>query len=186
MRYIAGLLLAVVIVTTLWHNQPRPSTNDLTPVKTKHDWFAWRNSDDGDGTLVVTDRESYKSGTYRILDNRLYMADKKQHFDATYYRAHYWIDPGVDIGTWGGYGAGFQHHYQVGLRASPARLIDGIVAPDAVIARDRFGLGVSLYAPDYLVDSPWNRVGLGAWYTIPVNTDDRPTWTFGISMSIHR
>jgi hypothetical protein len=78
----------------------------------------------------------------------------------------------VDVGAWAGV-AGTNSGdppIQLGLRISPARFVDGILAPDVVVSEHAVGAGVSCYLPRGLrAEPPWNRLGVGVWYMAAYN-----------------
>jgi hypothetical protein len=93
--------------------------------------------------------------------------DRHWRYELTVHR--YTDDWTTDLGAWGGLridpetGAGVP---DVGVRYSPVRLLDGVLAPDALISPNQAGLGISAYMPSHTITGTWRHLGLGLGYAV--------------------
>lgn len=85
-------------------------------------------------------------------------------------KVHRYLDDWTaDLGAWGGLrvdpetGAGGP---DVGVRYSPVRFLDGVLAPDALVSPSQVGLGVSAYMPAHTITGVWRHLGLGLGYAV--------------------
>lgn len=185
-----------VIGALLWlvstHSSPAPQLKGAIPAKEREsDWHLIRGKSQIDAEVDVTLRtpdDQYVTGKLLQYKGNLYVrGDSDIQLGVT--RHIYAIEPGLDIGAVGGYRGSFRgtagDAFTVGLRASPVRLFNGLLAPDAVIAKDWVGAGVSVYAPAGVLSPTWRHIGVGLWYGIPTGGVDYgpPGWTVGLSFS---
>lgn len=87
----------------------------------------------------------------------------KYHFELE--RQAYLLDYQWDIGAWMALRLarrGEESALDVGIRASPGRLLYGVVSPDFLVSPYMAGAGVSLYLPDTVRAGTLNRLGVGA------------------------
>ena len=185
------ILLGVLLLVIFGHSRPAPKKGDYNLGKvTLPVPHLWKGKDDGDATIQIFNRQGQPLGTLLRDGKRLYdhkdgslYAVETPHVNFVDYTKH-------DFGTFAAYQTGARgtgdDTFGTGIRYSPLRLAFGIVAPDAVITKDRGGIGFSLYAPDSLVGETASHIGLGAWYTVPFGGRDAaaPGWCLGISFSI--
>lgn len=162
-----------------------PDGSKPVPTETSYDWV--RQEPEVDGVVELLDRSGAELGRYFLRNGQLYEpADGKNLGSLRLTRHLYAVDPGFDLGVWGGYWAGerdaSQSAYQVGLRYSPLRLGYGLVSPDAIVSRDLFGIGASIYPPERYFGREWHHLGLGVWFAAPLVGGD-PNWVAGLSFS---
>lgn len=80
----------------------------------------------------------------------------------------YTDDWATDVGAWGGFrvdpeaGAG---GLDIGVRYSPVRFLDGVLAPDVLVSPNQAGIGASVYMPTHTITGTWRHLGLGLGYT---------------------
>lgn len=190
---IGGTVLIGFIAITLWFNTPASNMDGKQPVVTRSAFHLVRTAGESDGVLDLRDRGGVVLGSYVLRDRQLYETPEQAEsgvITAALIRDYYLIDPGFDLGVWGGWSqAGSDSdddddisRFQAGFRFSPARLLYGTVAPDLVASADVGGAGLTFYPPTHLVGQHWRHLGVGAWYVAPFDGSD-PGWAFGISFS---
>ena len=93
--------------------------------------------------------------------------DRHWRYELTVRR--YTDDWAADLGAWGGLrvdpetGAGGP---DIGVRYSPVRFLDGVLAPDILLSPNQAGLGASIYMPTHTVTGLWRHLGLGLGYAV--------------------
>ncbi len=168
--FVAIGVMGLVALAFWLSGEAPPTLNGQDLIVPKHkNVHLIRSKGEVDGTLEVTHKPSGDKFKTDFLDNNHYQTpaqEKSGKWDTSISRDFYFIDPGLDWGTYAGWATGHKKDpgdsdFKVGLRFSPARLMFGTVAPDLLIGSDAAGLGVSVYPPKSFFGGGWNHVGLG-------------------------
>jgi hypothetical protein len=196
MKSLPGVVALGVFVYILAHSQrPAPRIgHDTPPAEFESPRFHGRRQPGMvDRTIDVSLRGpdgSPVSGRLLQAGNRFYVESDGRRLEARVTNDYYFYSPGLDLGTIAGFRGGARGSdgdtFAVGVRASPARIFYGTVAPDIVLTQDWIGLGASAYLPANVVGDAWSHVGAGAWYGYPTRGESYgdPGWVVGISLSI--
>jgi hypothetical protein len=190
---LAGIALIAFIGITLYFNalgQPASTIKDRVVVHEVEppNLHFYKTDKDGVGKLIIKDR---KTGTILgdfAMDERSVMytpKDYKGDLEASFLSDYYMIDPGLDLGCFGGIAyTKSDDPFQVGIRVSPVRLLYGTLAPDVLLTKSYIGLGASVYGPKRYLPYGWMRhIGLGAYYCTPLDKELDPALLLGLTMS---
>jgi hypothetical protein len=134
----------------------------------------WNDGKSAEDRIRVRDREGAFAPLYFDVDERgvLHQSPEQARDGAAivdYRHQLYLARAWIDIGAWAGVVGteGDDPATQIGLRVSPVRFFDGVLAADIVASEHAIGAGASAYLPRELGASPpWNHIGLGAWYMV--------------------
>lgn len=97
----------------------------------------------------------------------------------------YTDDWSPDLGAWGGFrvdsetGGG---RPDIGVRYSPVRFLDGVLAPDILLSPFQAGLGASFYMPSQTSHGTWRHLGVGLGYAVEFG-GSRSGWLPYLSLS---
>lgn len=186
---LGALVIGVLVLTAIsrWRGAPdkgdyRAATNAFPRL------HLYKGPEDANQSIDVLDAEGHRAGRLVFDDGRLYVP-KDGSLRAVVTSDLYLIDPGWDLGTFGGYRDDSSitvDRLAVGLRVSPCRLLYGTTAPDLVLAKDWAGAGASFYLPSQLVGATASHIGVGAWYGVPFSDgadSGGAAWCYGLSFS---
>lgn len=189
-----AIIGAIAITVALITAKPATLENKDAVAETFPKFHLIRGESDGEGTLEFSGSLNGRTGRL-VLDHGVLYEPKEgsperiPSLKIKFTPEYYLIDPGVDLGAWGGYfapGRGSSlETFQAGFRVSPVRLGFGILSADAVISRDLLGAGFSCYPPERWTKD-FHHVGIGAWYAYPMvgtSSGASPGWVFGLSFS---
>jgi hypothetical protein len=190
MERIVGIGIAAFVAWTILFNPPTLTLPPGTKEVAHHIATGiMRESNDVDETIKISDEKGIDLGHLFIRDGRMLeptspAEPNKFSTERTEYR--YLIDLRSDIGVWSGafLGSGETNRIQYGLRYSPTRLLYGTVAPDLIVGEEAAGLGISVFPATDRCGRFWLHTGLGAWYVIPYDKDDKPATCLGLSIGL--
>lgn len=172
--------------------QPAPTIRGKDPVHYEPtEYHGWRAPEDADGVFTLHDRTTGRvAAQYPVADGVLHEAPGQRDafpFTGTYTPSEYLGRWRFDAGGWAAVTAagGPGLNAEAGIRVSPCRLLYGALAPDVVISDRTAGVGISLFPPTRWVGRPWDHVGVGAWYLVPLDSG-RPGGALGLSLTITR
>lgn len=139
---------------------PIPSIGDKVVIPPTNVPALIRKDHGIDGTVAVThvpSGDSIKADTY--LGNLYWTPEDRDAgtWRVKMLRYRYLIDPGLDVGAYGGYCDGFE----TGIRLSPVRLLYGTTALDGLIGSKGAGAGVSVYPMPEYFGPLWRHLGVG-------------------------
>lgn len=188
---LAGVLIAVVVALLAFHHKPATTTTGADPVPTSVNQNFVAPKEKADGQLTIHDALGHVVHA-SVARGRVWQT-KEQRLEADgaslkleYQRDVHFIDPyPFDFGTVAGYaGLSGADRFQVGLRWSPVRLLNGTLAPDAIVTKDAVGLGVSAYLPpEYF---PWaSHWGLEVGRLVPTHHGTKPENFIGVAFSTY-
>lgn len=193
-----GLLVGAVVVigaTFFFAASPLRTIAGNIPIPTSTKFVFIKPAGGADGTVHFKATKDIPSGTEFDIDLRDNQLSERPEgrkardtlgFTAETSRVRGFIetyDFPYDFGTWAGYApASRDETFQVGLRASPVRLLYGTLAPDLLLSQDHAGIGISLYPPPDLVGHMWSHWGLGYGHLWPTHSSD-PSNVFYLSFS---
>lgn len=181
MEKLVGFALVAVILYGAFSfgRTPAPSLKGEVAIpRAGTDTHLWR-TDGAEDRIRLRDRAAGHDLGYFDVDERGVLHQTPHQAGAgaviTDYRHQRYLGrPWVDVGAWAGVVGtdSGDPPVQLGLRVSPARFLDGVLAPDIVISEHAVGAGASLYLPRELgANPPWNRLGAGVWYMAAFNGD---------------
>jgi hypothetical protein len=178
-RIVAVILIGAVIygMMTVKHT-PAPTLRGEVPIeRIDTDFHLWNDGRKAEDRIQARDRASGKLlGDWDVDERGVLNQHPAQAKDGLiiletvheYYCARKWFD----IGGWVGVvnTKSGDPPVQLGIRLSPVRFFDGILAADAVSTEHAIGVGLSLYPPrGWSAEPPWNRLGVGLWYVAAYN-----------------
>lgn len=178
-RLVSIALVGVAAYGVYTHGRtPSPSLKgEVAIARDGTDPHLWNDGKDAEDRIRVRDRDGKFPPLYFDVDERgvLHQTPEQARDGAVVvdyrhqlYGARVWCDVGAwagVVGTKSGDAPG-----QLGLRLSPARFLDGALAPDLVLSAHAIGAGASVYLPRELgAPPPWNRIGIGLWYMAAFN-----------------
>lgn len=172
--------------------QPAPTIKGKDPVHYEPtEYHLWRAPDDADGRFSLHDRATGKlAAEFPVADGVLHEDPKQRDafpWITTYTPSEYVGRWRPDAGGWAAVTAAGRSglNTEAGVRVSPCRLFYGSLAPDVVLSDRTAGVGISLFPPTRWVGQPWDHVGVGAWYLVPLGSG-RPGGALGLSLTITR
>lgn len=188
---LTGVLIVVVVVMVAFHHQPATTTAGADPVPTTTNQHLIAPKERADGLLTATDglghvaHASVAHGrVWQTKEQRLESDAADLHF--SYARDRSLYDPyPLDFGTVAGCSwLPGGDRFAVGLRWSPVRLLNGTLAPDALVTKDGVGVGVSAYLPPEYFDwaSHW---GIEIGRLVPTHHGTKPENFLGLSFSTY-
>lgn len=109
--------------------------------------------------------------------------DRRWRYELKVHR--YTDDWTADLGAWGGFRidpAAGSGEPDIGLRYSPVRFLDGVLAPDLLLSPHQAGLGASVYMPAHTITGIWRHLGLGLGYAVDFD-GGRAGWVPYVALS---
>lgn len=191
------VLIGGVVLMTFWFSTPAPSLPDGSKaVPASTEFHAARTGQQADAEVVAKDHGSGAVlGRWWLRDGELYEPAAPESgdqpirsVDLSIVRHRYLGLAVFDLGTF----ASFTNadldpddpdHFQIGIRASPYRVLYGTTALDGVLTRDGIGAGISFYPPASRVGQWWAHWGVGTWYVLPTDSRGESGWCFGLAFS---
>jgi hypothetical protein len=170
---LAIIAVSVVFATFYFSSHPAPTRNGEKLIKpTKTQVHLIRKQDEVDGSLSITHVPSGDKFETDFYDKNHY--EKPEQAGSPLWKRElsrdlYIIDPGIDLGTYGGVVTGGlrddEDRMHVGLRFSPVRLLFGTTAPDLLVGPTEAGVGLSIYPPKGRFGDFWSHLGVGVGRT---------------------
>jgi hypothetical protein len=128
-----------------------------------------------DGRLAIEHKPSGDKLTLDYYDNMFLYHDNTTDFPkdkngndiwkVTPIKDEYLVDWGTDLGVYSGFIDGAKDQkissFDVGLRYSPVRIFYGLLSPDALLSKQAFGLGISIYPSPSTWTKELRHVGFG-------------------------